>query len=257
MSDPRLATSLADLATAHRDGPRVLELFGLDYCCHGRRTLADACIRAGIEARTVLDALGPVGTDPTNPTNPSDPNDPSRPSDRPEWASMGPSELVDHLEAVHHAWLNAELPRLRSLAEKVAGVHGSRHPELGAIAATFEELRADLEPHLAKEELVLFPMVRKLDSAAAAGSAPPAFHCGTLRNPISVMLIEHDRVGVLLEHLRDLTEDYQAPADGCASYRALFDGLAQLEADTHLHVHKENNLLFPAVVDLEARMIPS
>ena len=98
-----------------------------------------------------------------------------------------------------------------------------------------------------KEERVLFPMIREL----AAATEMPDFHCGTLRNPISVMLGEHDRAGELLAQLRSLTSDYTPPADGCASYGALFDGLKRLEADTHLHVHKENNLLFPAVVAME------
>ncbi len=108
-------------------------------------------------------------------------------------------------------------------------------------------LRADLEPHLAKEERMLFPMIRELVSSPV----PPRFHCGSLRNPISVMLAEHDRAGDLLAGLRSLTSGFEVPDDGCASYRALYDGLAELEADTHLHVHKENNLLFPAVVAME------
>jgi regulator of cell morphogenesis and NO signaling len=168
----------------------------------------------------------------------------------PTWATMSPAELVDHLEATHHQYLWAELPRLSALADKVRSVHGERHPELAAIVACYETIRADLEPHLQKEERVLFPMVREL----AAADTAPAFHCGSLRNPISVMLAEHDTVGALLAELREHTDGYRPPADGCASYQALFAGLAELEADTHLHVHKENNVLFPAVVALEQRL---
>ena len=164
---------------------------------------------------------------------------------------MAPDALVDHLEATHHAYLHAELPRLSALADKVVAAHGARHPELSEIRLAYETIRADLEPHLAKEEQVLFPMIRAL---AGAATTAPRFHCGTLQNPISVMLREHDQVGDLLATLRRLTQDYQAPADGCASYRALFDGFAELEADTHLHVHKENNVLFPAVVAYEAEL---
>jgi regulator of cell morphogenesis and NO signaling len=170
------------------------------------------------------------------------------PEPTPAWAALSPDQLVDHLEATHHAYLHAEMPRLHALAEKVADVHGDRHPELLAVLDTYAELRTDLEPHLAKEEQILFPMIREL----VTSPVPPRFHCGSLRNPISVMLAEHDRAGALLARLRSLTNGFEVPADGCASYRALHDGLAQLEADTHLHVHKENNLLFPAVVALEA-----
>jgi regulator of cell morphogenesis and NO signaling len=126
-------------------------------------------------------------------------------------------------------------------------VHGGRHPELLAIEATFAELQADLEPHLTKEEQVLFPMIRELAHAPSA----PTFHCGSLANPVRVMLLEHDRAGELLATLRDLSADFQPRDDACASYRALYRGLEELETDTHLHVHKENNVLFPAVLALE------
>jgi regulator of cell morphogenesis and NO signaling len=223
-------SSLAEIIRAVPGSQRALEELGLDYCCGGHRSLAEACVDQGIEPATVLDQLRQV-----------------TPQAPPEWASMTPAELVDHLESTHHAYLHAELPRLSSLAEKVAGVHGTRHPELSEIQQSYEAIRADLEPHLAKEERILFPMIRELATATTA----PQFHCGSLQNPISVMLREHDEVGELLARLRQLTGGYEAPADGCASYRALFDGLAELEADTHLHVYKENNLLFPAVVALE------
>jgi regulator of cell morphogenesis and NO signaling len=165
----------------------------------------------------------------------------------------GPAQLVDHLEATHHRYLHGELPRLAALARKVEGVHGDRHPELRRVASTFTELHADLEPHLMKEERVLFPMIRELAGATTA----PSFHCGSVDNPIRMMLLEHDRAGELLLELRDLTNGYQPPADGCASYQALYRGLEELEADTHLHVHKENNVLFPAVLALEAALAPA
>jgi len=224
--------TLAEVVNLEPGATRVLESFGLDYCCGGRRRLDDACATLDVDPTDVLDAIADLG-----------------PSPAADWTSMAPAELVDHLEATHHAYLHAELPRLDALLDKVASVHGTRHVELDAIGATFRMLRDDLEPHLQKEERVLFPMIREL----ATATERPSFHCGSVTNPISVMMAEHDRAGELLESLRLLTGDYTAPADGCASYRALFEGLAQLEADTHLHVHKENNLLFPAVVELEQR----
>jgi regulator of cell morphogenesis and NO signaling len=108
-------------------------------------------------------------------------------------------------------------------------------------------LRADLEPHLMKEERVLFPMIREL----AIAQEPPTFHCGSVANPVAVMMREHDAAGETLARLRAVTGDYQAPPDGCVSYRRCFEGLAELEADTHLHIHKENNVLFAIVVRRE------
>jgi regulator of cell morphogenesis and NO signaling len=222
--------TLAEVVTTSPASARVLESYGLDYCCGGHRRLDEACASAGIDPGGVLGALASVDAGP-----------------EPDWASMDPAELVDHLVAVHHAYLHTELGRLDALVEKVVGVHGDRHPELHDVRGVYQELRADLEPHLAKEERVLFPMIRELVNATVR----PDFQCGSLQNPISVLMTEHDRVGELLSTLRALTNGYETPDDGCASYRALSDGLAELEADTHLHVHKENNVLFPAVVALE------
>lgn len=225
-------TKLADIINVTPGSARVLEGFELDYCCHGQRPLVEACDEAGIDATTVLDALSALGE--------SD-------GDSPDWLAMGAGELAEHVESKHHTYLHAEMPRIEALAAKVASVHGERHPELIEVRDVYGELQADLIPHLMKEEQVLFPMIRELDEA----DGPQDFHCGSLQNPISVMLSEHDIAGELLARLRKLTSGYETPADGCASYKALYDGLAEIEADTHLHIHKENNVLFPMVLQME------
>lgn len=227
--------TLGTIVTDHPELAAHLERLGLDYCCGGHRSLADAAASGGHDIDKVLAVLD----EHAGPPNPA------------QWASLGMGELVDHLEATHHEYLHAELPRLEALAAKVAGVHGDRHPELSEVLALTREIRADLEPHLRKEEMVLFPMIRQLSDSAASGEVAPSFHCGSLANPISVMLAEHDRTGELLERTRLVTNSYAVPADACGSYQALYDGLQRLEADTHLHVHKENNVLFPAVLAAE------
>lgn len=226
------STTLAEAVNEFPQLAREFERRGLDYCCGGGRTLAEACALAGIDpAATVAELFAETEE-----------------SDSPEWTTMSADALVDHLVATHHRYLWDELPRVTALVDKIVGVHGGRHPELVEIASCFGKARADLEPHMLKEERVLFPMIREL--ATSAGM--PSFHCGSLQNPISVMLTEHDAVGDLLARLRHLTNGYTPPADGCGSYQACFTAMAELEADTHLHIHKENNLLFPMVVRLEA-----
>ena len=226
-----IETPLAEVITAHPSLARELERLGLDYCCGGERTVADACAEQGLDAVEVVAELSGVAVD--GATAP--------------WATMGVADLVDHIETTHHRYLWAELPRLSALLDKIVQVHGARHAELDDVRGVYRELRADLEPHLDKEEQVLFPMIRLLAGAQPA----PTFHAGSLVEPIAVLLSEHDRVGELLAQLRALTHGYEVPADGCASYRACYEGLAELEADTHMHVHKENNLLFPAVVRMD------
>lgn len=230
MTNLAIERTLAEVVNTVPGSARVLESFGLDYCCGGRRPLGEACTAAGVDPHAVLEALRDAKRGPA-----------------PNWAELAPTELVDHIEATHHAYLHAELERLEVLSEKVAGSHGVRHPELLEVRTVCTAIRQDLEPHMMKEERVLFPMIRELESSSVA----PTFHCGSVRNPISMMMLEHERAGVLLEKLRTLTDGYQTPLNGCASYRALYEGLAQLETDTHLHIHKENNVLFPAVVALE------
>jgi regulator of cell morphogenesis and NO signaling len=226
--------TLGDLVNTYPTLARELERWGLDYCCRGHRTLAEACAATGLDRSTIVADLSAA----TNQPAPAE-----------DWAALDAIGLVDHIVAVHHVYLWTELPRLSALVAKVTLAHGLRHPELRDVASMFDELRSDLEPHMLKEERVLFPMIREL----AVSSAPPTFHCGTVRNPIAVMLAEHDRAGELLAGLRDTTNGFTPPPDGCASYEACYRGIAELEADTHLHIHKENNLLFPMVLEMEAR----
>jgi len=237
MATIETSTTLGALVNEHPELARELERRGLDYCCGGRATLGDACNEAGLDPRRIAAELTAATID----------------APASDWTTMDAPALVDHLVATHHRYLWDELPRLFALTEMILSVHGARHPELADVARTYTELRSELEPHLMKEEQILFPMIREL----AAAEGVPAFHCGTLRNPISMMLREHDNAGALLARLRMLTNGYTPPADACASYVACFTGLAELEADTHLHIHKENNLLFPMVVRLEAELAAS
>ncbi len=198
---------------------RVLEQAGIDYCCHGHRTLDDAAVDAGLDPAVLAAALAAVDDETGMDVD-----------------GLDPVALVDHIVATHHAYLHEELPLLDALATKVRDVHAERHAELVEVAALVQELRHDLEPHLAVEEDVLFPAIR-------AGLPDPEALAATVRS----LAAEHDRAGELLAALRRLTSDHEVPADGCASYRSLYERLARLEVDTHRHVHLENNVLFTAL----------
>ncbi|MCP4086328.1 MAG: hypothetical protein GY745_14935 [Actinomycetia bacterium] len=167
-------------------------------------------------------------------------------------STMSPCQLVEHIETTHHQYLNKALPHLSTLMQGVVQAHGEAHPELGDVSACLAELRADLEPHLMKEEQALFPMIRELYGTQDV----PEFHCGTLRNPITVMEAEHDMAGEVLARLRSLTSAFTPPGDGDADFVELYSGLAELEADTLLHIQKENELLFPAVLAEEMHRGP-
>ena len=219
-----LARSLGDLVAEQPTRARIFERLGIDYCCHGQRSVFEASTAAGLDPVAVAAELDAVA------------DETDAQVDR-----LEPVALIDHIVETHHRDLHEELPLLVELAEKVRDVHGSRHAELTQVAALVTEIRDDLVPHLAKEEQVLFPAIREW------ADGQRSFPFGRLSNPVRMMMVEHDRAGELLEQLRAVTEGYAAPADGCASYQTLYGRLEHLELDTHRHVHLENNVLYPAV----------
>jgi regulator of cell morphogenesis and NO signaling len=225
--------TVGDLVAEHPDRARVFERYGIDYCCGGKQPLAAACAEAGADAGDVARALAEADTHAA--------------PDATDWATAPLAKLVEHIVATHHAYLRRELPRLTGLAAKVFEVHRARHPELGECRDVFAGLRAELEAHMQKEEVILFPMIAQME---ATGS-PECVHCGSVRNPIRVMEMEHESAGAALAALHRLTGGYTPPADACNSYCALLSGLAALEVDLHQHIHKENNILFPRAARLE------
>lgn len=213
---------------------RIFEALEIDYCCGGKRPLAEVCREKGLETEKVIESLQHEGTR----------------GGLHDWNQATLTELCDHIEATHHAFLRTEMPRLLGLTRKIADVHGPNHPELAEVADTFASIVEELGSHMAKEEQVLFPMIRQLEHA----SSRPAFHCGSLANPIRVMEYEHDSAGGGLARLRQLTRDYACPDDACNTWRATCDGLHQFEKDLHQHIHKENNILFPRAIEMEQKM---
>ena len=215
--------TLAELVADNPTRVNTLEHLGLDYCCHGERTLADACIEAALDVEAVARELvtGPANSD-------------ARP------APSDPADLASHIEATHHVYLRAELPAVAELARKVRAVHGARHPELADVEELVDAMSAELAPHFAIEEQLVFPVAR--------GAAP----VDGLPARIAELRHDHDALGALLANLRATTGQYRPPADGCASYTSLYERLARLEADTHIHIHLENNVLLPAILQLPA-----
>lgn len=232
MSSYEKTRTIGQLVTEKPSRSLFFERLGIDYCCGGGITLEEASSKKGLSADQVLQDLERFDAERSQAGRETD------------WSKSGITQLVDHLLEVHHTYTAEALPRLGALVDKVARVHGENHPELNQVQRVYGELRAELEPHMQKEELVLFPYCKQLD----ASTSVPQFHCGSISNPINAMTYEHEVAGKLLEDLRRLTHHYTPPADACNSFRAMMDGLAELDRDLHLHIHKENNILFPMVL---------
>ncbi len=220
---------------------KVFERLGIDYCCGGKKSLAEVCQAKGLDPASVLSELAQADEQAARQAGSQEQKD---------WSQAGLTELVDHIEKDHHGYVKQALPRLLTLCDKVAGVHGDSNPELLELRTLVHNIAQDMMGHMMKEEQVLFPMMRQLQTATNM----PAFHCGSLKNPIGVMEYEHDQAGAILQRMREITANYTLPEHACNSYRALFAGLSEFESDLHNHVHKENNILFPRAVEAESKL---
>jgi len=216
--------TVGELAAAHPAALRVLDRAGIDYCCGGKRRVADACAKAGLAVDELIARITEAEAEAGD-------------EDRVDWNAAPLEDLVDHIEAVHHTFTRSELDRIEKLVAKVVRAHADSRPELHEVEALFDELAEDLLEHMAKEERILFPSIR------AMTGMPGAVNRG-LAAPISVMEVEHETCGGILARLRDVTCGYTPPETACASYRALYSGLDALERDLHLHIHLEHDILF-------------
>lgn len=236
--------TVGQIAVNMPGAPRVFEQFGIDYCCGGQKTLAEACQQRSVPLDRVLDSLAEAeewqkltGT--------------AR-----DWTQASLAALQQFIMDTHHEFTRQELARLEKLFVKVCNAHGSRHPELLRLQELFLQLQHELQPHMLKEEQVLFPYIARLEEASQLGLPAPLVFFGTVNHPVRMMLLEHDTAGDLLKEMRQTAGDYVTPADACPSFRALYQALPEFEADLHQHIHLENNLLFPRAVELEAQIAP-
>lgn len=236
MPDLCVHDSIEAILRRHPSARRVFDSLGIDYCCGGGRSLEAACRAGGLDPKRVLGLLDEAGTPGLAGQADSDP-------------AAGIADLADRIEREHHDRLKAELPRLEALAGKVARVHGPADPRLVELHERFRAFAEDMALHMEKEERVLFPALRELEAAGHAR----VFHCGSLASPILAMRDDHAGAEEALKTFRDLTGDYSPPEWACGSYRALLDGIRDLDADMAVHVRKEEDLLFPRALALESR----
>lgn len=238
MNTTALNQTIGQMVAEHPDFARLFEKLGIDYCCGGKVPFAEACAAKHLDAQTVLRMLD------LNPLLSSFSHGEKK------WDTSGLSELCNHIETTHHAYLKTELPRLSQIANKVASVHGEKDPALIDLARVFEAFQSELTEHMQKEEQILFPLCRELESSKVR----PVIHCGSVKNPVAVMEREHTDAGDALAEMRRLTHDFTPPDWACNTYRVLLQSLAELEKDMHVHVHKENSILFPKAVAREAKL---
>lgn len=215
----------------------VFQRHDIDFCCHGARTLDRGCREAGVDTADVMREIETAT---------------ATPGSVPRFNDWGLQTLAAYIVDNHHAYVREMLPLMTAHSRKIADVHGTRHPELARVAALVQELADDMTSHMMKEEQILFPFIVQLAAAAAQGSPAPTAPFGTVDNPIHMMEAEHESAGHAMLEIRELTDGYTPPADGCTTYRVCLQELEAFERDLHAHVHLENNILFPKASALEA-----
>ncbi|SFI84381.1 iron-sulfur cluster repair di-iron protein [Olleya namhaensis] len=213
--------------------------YKIDFCCRGNRTVEEVCTKNNIDSNLLLDELDAIMRSTTGQNI--------------DYQSWPIDLLVDYIQKKHHRYVEEKTPILRQFLAKLCKVHGANHPELFKINDLFTASAGELASHMKKEELILFPFIKKMVKVKLSNGVLQAPAFGSVDSPIAMMMHEHDNEGVRFREIAELTADYTPPADACNTYKVTYAMLDEFEKDLHLHIHLENNILFPKAKALEAQ----
>ncbi|MGC9353003.1 MAG: iron-sulfur cluster repair di-iron protein [Mariniphaga sp.] len=225
------ATPVGEVVKTNFKAANMFQANKIDYCCGGNQTISEACEKAGVQPDQLIQQLETVLQD-------SDP-------DAEYINNLELSALADYIVNRHHAYVRKNIPFLKQNLDKITEVHGANHPELVRVRDEFYASAGELTMHMQKEELLLFPYVKKMEEAQKANENLPSPPFGKVANPIAAMMAEHENEGERYMRISEQTNNYQVPADGCTTYEVTLKQLADFEKDLHRHIHLENNILFP------------
>jgi regulator of cell morphogenesis and NO signaling len=240
INENNLAPTLGQLAASDLRKAEVFKKYGLDFCCGGKKTVMQACTEKGLDAALVEQELSKADKNPA-----------TRPLPFNTWP-LG--FLADYIVNTHHSYVIQTLPELRAYTAKVAEAHGRRNPELLVIQQLVERINEEMSAHMVKEETIFFPYIKQLAAANISLQLVEDAPFGTVQQPINRMEMEHETVGQLLEEIRKESKGFKVPEGACASYNVLYRMLEEFEGDLHLHVHLENNILFPRALQIEKEL---
>ncbi len=212
----------------------------IDFCCQGNRSIQDAANKKKIDAQVLINEIKEVQLGEQDGTI--------------DFKSWPLDLLADYIEKKHHRYVEERIPVLKPYLEKLCRVHGERHPELFEITEHFNKSAGELAAHMKKEEIILFPAIRKMVQAKQTGKKLEKPHFGTVQNPIQMMMAEHETEGERFRLIDELSNNYTPPQDACNTYRVTLALLQEFENDLHRHIHLENNILFPKAAELEKEL---
>lgn len=216
----------------------IFQSYGIDFCCNGNRTIGDACTDKQIDSNNLIEKLEAVMA--------------TKDTENLDFNSFSPDFLVEYIVKKHHAYVEQKIPEIKPFLDKVTSVHGKRHPELAEIRALFYASAADLTAHMKKEELILFPFIKKL---ASNDDFTPSKIFDSVTSPIAMMHDEHDQEGERFRQMERLSNNFTPPEDGCSTYKVTFAMLKEFQDDLQKHIHLENNILFPKAIEMERSLM--
>ena len=234
-------STIGDLVSKDFRKAEVFKKFGLDFCCGGKKTLTKACKEKGLDVIQIEKELKAVEEKPSTSSQ--------------DYNTWDIGLLAEYILNTHHKYVIQAIPVIFEYIQKVAKVHGERHPEAIEIVNNFQNVANELNSHMAKEENVLFPYIKKLADAQKNGTTMEASPFGTIANPIKMMEMEHEDVGNVMEKINKLTNNFTPPEDACTTFRLSYSKLKEFEDDLHQHIHLENNILFPKAIALESDLL--
>ena len=236
-------TSVGEIVKLDFRAADVFSSYGIDFCCGGKISVAEACANAKAEESIVISALESLKNQSASAVH--------------DFDSWNIGFLADYIQNTHHQYVKKAIPQILPLAQKVADVHGDHHSEVIRINKLFQDLAEELLAHLQKEEMILFPYIKKLVADESAGKCTDPGCFGSIGSPISVMEAEHENAGLILKEMYRISDGYSAPEDACNTFRVLYGKLKEFEDDLHRHIHLENNILFPKAIEKEQLLLVS
>lgn len=217
----------------------VFNKYGLDFCCNGGKTVADACQTKGVDAEKVYKEIETM---------------PAGGGQSVDFRTWPLDLLADYIEKTHHRYAEEKMPIIKQFLAKICQVHGAHHPELFEVNDIFNDVSGEFARHMKKEELTLFPFIRNMVRSQLTHQALKAPRFGSVENPVDMMMHDHTAQGEALDKIAELTNGYTTPADGCNTYNTTLKMLEDFEQNTHTHIHLENNILFPKAIALEKEL---
>lgn len=230
------AKTIGEFVAADYRTAKVFEKYGIDFCCGGKIPLADVCRERGIDPVAIVKEIEAAGSEPLEQSE--------------NYAAWELPFLADYIVDTHHVYLDENMHKISAYADKIAQVHGDMHPELIEIASIFAKIASGMVAHLREEEEVFFPAIKRIDAAATAGTEPDAGDREILKTSLAKLDREHEEIGDAVHTIRDLSCNYSVPGDVCNTYMLAYRMLKKFEDDLHMHVHLENNILFPKAATL-------